>query len=659
MSRASCALVAATSAFFVISPIHPAFSQSEPAEAPPSRTGRELEITITANRTPTAIQRTGSAITVVSSEEIRKTNPGSLVDALRYVPGLDISETGGPGGSSSIRLRGANAGQTLVLVDGIRVNDASGASGEFDIGSIPSGLIDRIEVLRGPQSALYGSDAMGGVINIITRRGRGPLQGFAQVEGGSYGTLAGNAGVYGTKGPWSYSFAASGLHRDGFSRYGYRVPRLRARGPFENDSTEAIGGFGRLGYNPGTGFRFEVGAMSNVTRTEYDAAFGAFPDTPSASTRRFHSVWARAEADSFDNRLTSALTLSANRTDRFYRDTGFTLASFPNPSSWTHSDFTGDRFAAEYQGTIRLDRFGTLVLGAKTERETALTFDQGLIPVLTPRVKTLDRQQDTHSLYSLWQLPIGERLDVSFGGRLDHVPDVDTFLTWRTTAAYRILETGTKLRTSIGTGGKAPTLFQRYAPIYGTASLRPEHSFGGDLGIDQSLLDGRIKLSATLFYNKFQDLISFATIPGCPAGCYQNVARAETSGLELEGSAVLWADYVTLKGAYTFLRAKDLATGRTLARRPESVGKLGLAVTPIENLTIEPSMTLVSKRFSGNNQTQPLKPYARFDMHVNYKINQSYDVYVRGENLNNARYQEVANYGTTGRAVYAGMKATW
>ena len=209
--------------------------EQSPKEPPP------LEITITANRSPTQIQRTGSAITVISSEEIRKTNPGSLVDALRMVPGLDLSETGGPGSSTNLRLRGANSGQTLVLIDGMRLNDPSAGSGEFDFSTVPSGLIDRIEVLRGPQSALYGSDAMGGVVNIITKRGKGPLTTFAQIEGGSYGTLSSNAGFYGTNGPWSYSFAASALHSDGFSRYGYRIRRLNGYAPLEKDATNSMG----------------------------------------------------------------------------------------------------------------------------------------------------------------------------------------------------------------------------------------------------------------------------------------------------------------------------------------------------------------------------------------------------------------------------------
>lgn len=662
MSRATRALAVPAGVILIAFHSLPGLSQTA---SPPQEAGNGLEITITANRTPSALQRTGSAITVISGEDIRKTNPGSLVDSLRAVPGLDITESGGPGATTSVRLRGANSGQTLVLIDGMRLNDPSSGSGEFDFSAIPPGLIDRIEVLRGPQSALYGSDAMGGVVNIITKRGRGPHQSFAQVEGGSYGTLAGNAGAYGARGPWSYSFALSGLHSDGFSRYGHRVARLRALAPFEKDAFDSLGGFGRIGYNPGTGFRFELGVISAFARSEYDASFGAFPDTPSVAITRTNSAFARAEFDTFDKRLTHALSLNASRTSRFYRDTGFTALSFPAPSYWGHSDFVGGRLGAEYQGTLRFDRYGTLIFGARTERETIDTYDQMLIPFLTAKTKTLGRKQDTHSAFALWQVPVGERLDLSFGTRLDHVANADTFATWRATAAYRITETGTKLRASLGTGGKAPTLYQRFGGYEGSVPLAAERSIGGDIGFDQDLFGGRGTLSVTGFHNRFRDLINFQMSPTClpvplqAFGCFVNVGRAETTGVEIEGRAELWPDHVTLKGAYTYLRAKDRTTGMTLARRPESVGRLALVVTPFARWTFEPSLTMVSRRYSGSNETQRLAPYARLDMRVNYRINETFDVYLRGENLNGARYSEVWDYGTTGRAIYAGMKATW
>lgn len=656
MSRAHSAAVTVAAATTLLASLSGAMAQTTPQANRPKDTVDPLQITVTANRSPLAIQRTGSAVTVVSGEEIAKTNPGTLNDVLRSVPGLDVSETGGPGASSSVRIRGANAGQTLVLVDGIRVNDPSGASGDFDFSTLAPGLIERIEVLRGPQSALYGSDAIGGVVNIITRRGRGPLQAFGQVEAGSYGSHMVNAGAYGAQGPWSYAFAVSEAKSAGFSRYGYRIGRIESRSPtLENDGFSRFGGYGRIGYDPGTGFRLEVGAMSVRTRAEYDGAFGTFPDTPSLSTRVFHQVYGKASLDTLDGRLTHSLTVFANRTDKRFDEASFSGTRLPQDARRGLSDFIGDRIGTEYQGELKLDAFGKLSFGGKIERENADTFSRNILPLAGARTRTLAAEQTTRSAFALWQWPVGDRFDISLGGRIDNIMDVATFNTWRATMAYRIPETGTKLRASVGTGGKAPTLFQLYAPIFGNFNLAPEHSAGADAGIDQDVLDGRLKLSATVFANRFRNLIDFDTT----ANRYINVARAATSGIELSGDLSAWPDLLRIKGVYTYLQAKDKATNLTLARRPQHLGKITLVITPTANWTIEPSLTLAAGRFSGNRETSRLAPYAKLDVYTDYKINENLRVYARAENLTNAHYQEVLNYGTAGRSIYGGLKTTW
>jgi vitamin B12 transporter len=217
----SIRMIAAGSAAVLAVSAQAAQAQSKPQEL--------SEIVVTAGRTAEPLSATGSAISVVSGETIATSNPGSLVDALRSVPGLDISENGGPGGTANVRLRGANTGQTLVMIDGIRVNDPTAASGDFEFAMFAPSSIDRIEVLRGPQSALYGSDAMGGVINIITKKGSGPAQFNVRTEAGSYGTVVTQGSLVGTNGPWSYAFTGGGQHSNGFSRYGYRIPSIEAR----------------------------------------------------------------------------------------------------------------------------------------------------------------------------------------------------------------------------------------------------------------------------------------------------------------------------------------------------------------------------------------------------------------------------------------------
>jgi vitamin B12 transporter len=662
MTRALNALAIPASVLLAVSFPQTANAQTTADDAQPGARSSEILIVATPNRTPTSLQRTGSAVTVLTSDDIAKTNPATLVDALRFVPGLDITETGGPGQTTSVRLRGANDGHTLVLVDGIRVNDPSSTSGSFDFATIAPGLIDRIEVLRGPQSALYGSDAIGGVLSITTKRGIGKFKAYGQIEGGSYGTVSGNTGFYGANGPWDYAFAVSAHRSEGFSTYGHRIGRIiRTLPKLEKDALTRYGTYGRIGYNPGENFRVEIGTMATFTRAEYDAAFGPAPDGPGTTSSVFHSSFVKAELDTFDQRLKHKVQLFASRTKRDYNS--YFTVNFPPPTGFHEKyRYIGSRVGGEYQGELKLGQFGTFIAGLRYEREMIDSYTQFIVPFPAPETKDVGRGQDTRSAFALWQVPIGERFDLSLGGRIDDVSGSRVFNTWRATAAYRITETGTKLRASIGTGGKAPTLYQLYAPLYGIATLRPERSFGYDIGIDQSLFNGRAKVSVTAFRNEIKDLIDFdftACPPANPFGCFLNVKRAETQGVEVAGEATLWQDYLTARATYTFMRAVDDSTGLRLARRPDHSGKVALAITPTTKWTIEPSVTLMGKRFSSANQRLRLAPYARFDILTSYRLTDKVDVYLRAENLTNARYQEVYDYGTTGRAVYAGMKATW
>ncbi|MET0709769.1 MAG: TonB-dependent receptor [Tardiphaga sp.] len=622
------------------------------------------DVVITADRTPESLDRTGSSISVVRAETIATSNPGSLVDALRSVPGLDISENGGPGGTANVRIRGGNSGQALVMIDGIRVNDPTAASGDFEFAMFTPSAIERIEVLKGPQSALYGSDAMTGVINIITRKGSGPARFDVRTEAGSYGTAVTQGALSGSNGPWSYAFTGGGQHSNGFSRYGYRIPALEARYPnLERDGFDRLGGSARIGYDAGEGVRLESGIVSSFTRSAYDAGTGTLPDTPSAATRLLETVYGRATIDTFGGILSHSVTVSNTHTERSFNDVTYRTNTLPQNTTSIISDYNGNSLGAEYQATLKLGPWGSLIYGAKTQSETAQTYTTAMLPVPGALTPVLAKRQDTNSAFALWSVPVGERLNITLGGRVDDVVDVARFETWRATAAYTISETGTRLHSSAGTGAKAPTLFQLYDRMYGSSTLTPETSFGYDAGIDQSLFDGRVRLSVTGFANDLNNLINFVSFatptPSGQTQGYVNVARAETSGLEVGADVIILPGLVKLNAAYTYLHAQDLGNDTVLARRPKNFARFALTITPTENWMIEPRITTVSKRFSSANQVGQVDAYTRVDLYSEYRIDANWKVFARGENILNEHYQEVLNFGTTGPAAYAGFNATW
>lgn len=625
------------------------------------------EIVITATRSPLELSRAGSAISIISSEQIEAYGVRNLADALRLTPGVDVSEQGGSGGLSIVRLRGSEAGQTLVLIDGIRVGDSSSTAGEFNFASMALTNIERIEVLRGPQSALYGSDAMGGVVNIITRKGAREPTRSVTIEGGSYGTLFTRAEMSGSTATTSYAFALTGFHTDGFSSYGYRIPRIEAGYPggMERDKSDKVAGSARVSHRFGD-LNLDIGFSRYQLWFRYDdpSAFDLNPDIQKAlRDSRFNkgnaevtTAFAKLSGDAFSGRLRNSLTLFGNWNDRVAVD-----QSCWDPVAFAtiqcRSTFNSRRFGLEYQGNVQLGAMGSLVFGGKTEREEADSRQAGLGLASSFLVQQLAGVQTTNSVFAIHQFSLGSQLDISLGGRIDAVEGVDVFPTWRATAAYRIDGTDTKLRASAGTGAKAPSLYQRFSE-YGNLGLKPEENIGYDVGIDQRLLDGRIILSATWFDAKYTNLIDidWASFPYR----YYNISKARIKGLETSADVILVPGEWKARLSYTYMSAVNEVTGDPLPRRPQNKGGLALTYTGIPKLEVEGRVILVGERLDSAFAPGVYNPgYIRVDLRGNYRVSENLQAYLRLENLTNERYEEVLNYGTAGRSVYAGIKVTW
>ena len=647
-----------------------------PVLAPSAHADEQLpDLVITATRTELDPARSGSAITVISAKDIERSGAASFASILKTVPGLDIYESGGLGSLTSVSLRGAQDGQTLVMIDGIRVGDPSSTAGETDLGTLSVTDVERIEVLRGPQSALYGSNAMGGVINIITKRGKRDTKREVSIEAGSYGTLHTRASISGGDEKVTYSLGIDALHSEGFPHFGYRIDRPMILGqdfgagfPLpalpSRDPVSKGGVNGHISYMISADMRFDFGVNANGDWLRLDNPYVADPshvfDPYNRSAATTAQAYGRLTADMFDGKLRNQLTLFGNIIDRSITEREICY----DPATFLSFDcrlgYRGTRVGGDYQGDLKLGSLGLFTFGVHNETETAQTSQSPDIP---GTFTASNVAQVTNAVFAQHQITLFDRLDLSAGGRIDAIVNGQTFATWRATAAYRLTETGTKLRASAGTGARAASLFQRYSS-FGSPNLLPEQNFGYDAGLDQSLFGGKLTLSATAFHTDYRNLIDYRS--GCSIGCYYNVNQAVSSGVEFSADADVVPDTWRARAGYTDLGAQQINPTTALLHRPRNKGNISLIYSGIPRLELEGRMTYVGARNDIDFYTSPwpyptvtLAAYTKVDALASYKLDSHVTVFARIENLTDARYEEVFNYGVAGRSVYGGVRVAW
>ncbi|WP_162913125.1 TonB-dependent receptor domain-containing protein [Rhodospirillaceae bacterium SYSU D60014] len=613
----------------------PVLAQSQPIELPP--------IVVSATRTDVPLDQVGSSITLITREELERRQIRFVADALRTVPGLSVARIGGVGSQTLVRIRGAEANQTLVLIDGIEVNDPSFGS-EFDFANLMTDDIERIEVLRGPQSVLYGSDALGGVVNIITRKGGGPLHSSVAAEGGSFGTARGSASLSGglAEDRFRYSLSAVRLHTDGISAASERRDNSEKDG-YDNGTLSANLGASLLD-------NLDVDVVGRFTDAEREGdgfvgGVGAVDaEEDSATIQRFGRIQARLAL--LDGRWQHRVGLSGadSRTD--YRTDGQKVSSYDGMK--TKIDYQTD-LSLSTQALLPADH--TVSLGLEQEREEA---------ILTSAFSDFDRSITTRSVYSLYQVALFDDLFLTAGGRFDANDRFEDATTYRLTAAYRIEETGTKLRGSYGTAVKNPTLFDLYgydANFRPNPNLEPETARGWDAGIDQALFGDRLSIGATYFDQRLDNFVSLAgqTVVNLPG-------ESRIRGVELTAAVALW-DGLDLTASYTFTDSQD-PDGNKLVRRPRHQAGADLSYRFFEDrATVNLGVIWVGARndiafdAAYNQSIVRLDPYTLVNLAASVRVTGNLEAFGRIENLFDENYEEAFTYGTPGRAGYIGLRA--
>lgn len=624
-----------------------ALAAEAPAQTPAA--GRDTlawfhapRIVVTANRGETPTAAVASSISAVDREEIQRRRYRTVLEALRDLPGVHVARNGGAGGVTSVFLRGAESRHTLVLVDGVEVNDPVSPTGAYDFGLLPIHDVERIEVLRGPQSTLYGSAAMGGVIQVFTRRGDVPPRLSLVAEAGSAGArhleATASGGVGAVRGFASGSRRTAG----GVSA---TAPRL---GGAEADGFESTSFAGRADWHPAG--PSALGLVVRFRRDEVDLDQGGFAggDDPNfAGEAEELSARLEGRVDLLEGRWSQTLAATLARHDRSTRDE----PDADRPEDRSTGAFDAHRWKVEWLHRLALPG-GRLTAGVETEEERARSrFESESAFGPFESVFPQESARTTGAFVQHEGGGSGDALAWSVGARWDTHERFGTAVTWRVAPALR-LGPDTRLRATYGTGFMAPTLFQLFDPQFGDPALDPEQSRGWDVGLERELLEGRARIAATWFSTRFDDLIAFEFPDG-----YRNAETASANGLEAAASA--WpAAALRLSASYTHTRTEG-DDGEALLRRPRHGGELTLAWDPG---AVGMSVTA---RFVGERQDLDFSafPAARVTLDAftlvrvaaSWRLDSRLELLGRIENAFDEAYEEVLGFGAPGRALHLGL----
>jgi vitamin B12 transporter len=621
-------------------------AQDAASSALPKAEAESEGIVVSATRIETPVNEIGSSVTIITDREIERDQKRTLPDVLRTVPGLNIVQTGGPGGKTSVFMRGSNSNHTKVLIDGIDANDPS-QDGVFDFAQVLTSDIAQVEVLRGPQSSLYGSDAIGGVVNIVTKTGEGPPQFTGRIEGGSFETFNQSASLRGSVSRFRYSFnVAHFLVDDTPVTPLVLLPAGRKR---INDSYENTTVSTKLGVDLTDTFGIDlVGRYTDSTLFFTGEDFSFFPSVPAASQseQNARQLFARAEAhlalfdNAFKNRI--GVNYTNYRTTIQAPDTGFGLP----PENINH----GDRIKFDWQGNIELGKGHALILGVEDQEDRLLD-------------SPISAANDNIAGFAELQSEIVPGLFAAASVRHD---DNDRFggkTTWRIAPAYLAPNIGTKLKASYGTGFKAPSLTQLFVSFpafnfFANPDLQPEESEGYDVGFEQPLAGERVRFGATYFHNDIKNLINAnATFTSL-----DNVGQATTEGVETFVFVAV-TDRFKLRGDYTYTRAVDDTSGLELLRRPKHKASLTATWLPTDRLSFSATMLYVGSQVDGNRsfsiQRLDTDPYFVVNLAADYDLGKGVALFARIDNLFDRRYENPTGFQRPGFGVFGGVRVSW
>ncbi|WP_410051541.1 TonB-dependent receptor domain-containing protein [Bradyrhizobium sp. SZCCHNR1085] len=579
-----------------------------------------------------------SSISIVTAKDIQTQQYRTVPDLLSTIPGLNVVQAGGPGGQASVFVRGTNSNHTKVLIDGIELGNPATPNGAFDYAHLLTADIQQLEVLRGPQSGLYGSDAIGGVVSIVTRKGEGPARAVASVEAGSFNTFNQTAGVSGSQDNFNYAVNVAHLHAGDVP-----VTPLQLLPPGQ----QAIGNsYDNMTYSSKLGLALndEWTVNSVVRYTDATLLFtgdGGFPSVPNAAQSRHnvHQLATRQEA---------VWSLPGGRITNYFgvnytSDRSSDLA----PGDLSSTVGQGERLRYDWHAVTRIAPGNDVIVGAEQQAERLTT-------------AALSAENGNKAGFIELQSSFAERFFLVANVRDDLNDAFGSHATYRIAPAVIVPLTETKLKASYGTGFKAPTLSQLYQDFpafnfFGNPNLRPEESTGYDLGFEQPLFASRIRFGTTYFHNSITNLIA----TNDTFTSYANVGLARTEGTESFVAADV-TGRLAVRADYTFTRAIDAITGQQLLRRPKQKWSATAVWRPVDPLTVSASVLHVSdwRDVSRDGLVSGLTApgYTIVNLRGDYALSDQVKLFARVDNLFNRHYQNPTGFLAPGLGVFGGIR---
>ena len=580
-----------------------------PSFAQTQATPQLAETVVTATRVAQPLSDVVADVSIIDRAQIERSGAVGLADVLKRLPGIEITRNGGPGATTSVFLRGAESRFTAVYIDGVRVD--SQATGGAAWEAIPLALVDRIEVLRGPAAAVYGSDALGGVIQIFTKRGENGFAPYAGVGVGTYNTRKLDAGFSGASGAFDYALGLAYEKSDGFN-----ARPIAGQNPdddgYRNQSANL-----RLGFQVDQANRLEATYLTSDGNSGYDSSLRL-------DDRNLHKLetlglnWQAQWTEAWSTRL------SVSESKDRYETTPSPYLTETRLRGYT---FLNQLRLGEHLLTAALERKEDHLKNAPIDQgrsQNALALGYGF----------------SHQAHTV-QLNVRHDNDSEFGGKTTGSAAYAYAFTpaWRGTA-------------SVGTAFRAPTLYQRFSE-YGVATLVPEKSRNVELGLRWA--EGASSAGLVAYRNKVDNLITFADAGPCVSdfGCYSNTGRAEYSGATLSASHAM--NGINLAASLDVQNPRDLATGKSLARRAKQHATLS-ADTRVASWQLGAEAQFSGKRFDDAANTRVLSGYSLVNLSASTPISRDWTLLARIDNLADKKYEVARTYGTAGRSFYAGVK---